>query len=96
MPQKPSPPLISQILDWLRTFRYAFGSAWRAARAGHRLSRRQREVARLAGEGLTNREIAARLSLSEDTVKTHLNTIYKKLGLTNRRELETWPFKKWL
>lgn len=43
------------------------------------LTPRQREVARLDAEGLTNREIAARLSISPGTVKKHLDDIRKRL-----------------
>jgi DNA-binding CsgD family transcriptional regulator len=44
-------------------------------------------VARLAAEGLGNREIAEQLWLSVNTVGTHLRRIYAKLGIHSRREL---------
>ena len=44
------------------------------------------EVLQLIAEGLTNREIAARLYLSVDTVKVHSRNIYGKLGAHNRTE----------
>jgi DNA-binding NarL/FixJ family response regulator len=50
------------------------------------LSARQREILGLLAEGSTNAEIAARLYLSESTVKQHLRAAYKALGLRNRRE----------
>ncbi len=47
------------------------------------------EVVRLATDGLTNPEIAARLFMSRNTVKTHLSHVYAKLGVNNRTELAT-------
>lgn len=51
------------------------------------LTRSEREVARLAGEGLTTPEIADRLFVSPRTVQTHLAHIYQKLGVSSRRDL---------
>jgi DNA-binding NarL/FixJ family response regulator len=48
------------------------------------LSRRQSQLLALLAQGLTNREIAQRLSLSEKTVKAHLTALYRKLGVSNR------------
>jgi NarL family two-component system response regulator YdfI len=48
------------------------------------LSRRELEVLCLLAEGLSNREIASRLILSENTVKTHITSIYNKLGVDSR------------
>jgi DNA-binding CsgD family transcriptional regulator len=44
-------------------------------------------IARLAGQGLTNREIGAHLRLSHRTVGTHLHRLFPKLGITSRGEL---------
>jgi len=52
--------------------------------AGFRLTLREREVLAIAAEGLTAREIAARLGVRERTVTTHLARIYGKLGVGNR------------
>ena len=51
------------------------------------LSSRQREVMLLVAEGLSNKEIARRLEISDGTVKVHLHCIYEKLGIRNRTML---------
>ncbi len=53
------------------------------------LTQREIEVLRLLAGGLTNQEIAERLYVSENTVKTHLANIYGKLGARDRREAIT-------
>lgn len=50
------------------------------------LTRREREVLALLGEGLTNRSIARRLDISEHTVKFHLNSLMAKLGAESRTD----------
>jgi DNA-binding CsgD family transcriptional regulator/DNA polymerase III delta prime subunit len=47
----------------------------------------ERQVAELAATGLTNREVAARLSLSPKTIESHLARVYDKLGIRSRAEL---------
>jgi DNA-binding CsgD family transcriptional regulator len=51
------------------------------------LTTREREVAGFAARGLTDVEIAARLSVSRRTVETHLYRVYAKLGVSGRRDL---------
>lgn len=55
-----------------------------------RLTPREREMARGAAVGESNRELARRLRLAEGTVKSHLGKVYKKLGLSRRSELAKW------
>ncbi|MFD9704679.1 helix-turn-helix transcriptional regulator [Lentzea sp. NPDC059081] len=45
------------------------------------------EVARLVRTGLGNKEIATRLAMATRTVELHLTRVYRKLGLSGRREL---------
>ena len=50
------------------------------------LSEREREILRLVAQGLTNREIADRLSLAQGTVKNYVTTILQKLGARDRTQ----------
>jgi DNA-binding NarL/FixJ family response regulator len=54
------------------------------------LTNREREVARLVADGLTNRAIATRLVLSERTAANHVQHILDKLGLANRSQVASW------
>ncbi len=58
------------------------------------LTRREREIARLISDGLTNRAIADRLVLSERTVEGHVRSTLAKLQLTNRTELAAWALRE--
>lgn len=55
------------------------------------LTAAEARVASLAHEGLSDREIADRLTLSINTIETHLQRVYRKLGITSRRELMRRP-----
>lgn len=55
-----------------------------------RLTRRETEVAALVGEGLSNKEIATRLVISQRTAETHVEHILTKLGFTSRAQVATW------
>ncbi|NUT48494.1 MAG: helix-turn-helix transcriptional regulator, partial [Saccharothrix sp.] len=55
--------------------------------AREKLTPHELGIARLAAEGLTNREIGQRLFLSHRTVGTHLHRIFPKLGVTSRADL---------
>ena len=88
---------VETLMDAIRTV--AGGEVWmpaslqthmasqlRAPAAGA-LSPREEDVLRHVALGLRNAEIAERLSISEETVKTHLNRIFRKLGVRDRVEL---------
>ena len=51
------------------------------------LTPREREVAALVAEGLTNPEIAGRLGIGEQTARTHVSNVLSKLGVSSRREV---------
>ena len=53
----------------------------------NRMTKRETDVVRLAVEGLSNREIARELGLTEHTVKNYLFRVFDKLGVSNRVEL---------
>jgi DNA-binding NarL/FixJ family response regulator len=54
---------------------------------GQMLSPREEEIVRYVGQGLRNAEIARHLGIGEETVKTHLTKIYRKVGVRDRLEL---------
>ena len=58
------------------------------------LSQREREVLELVAQGLRNREIAARLYLSEATVKTHVRHVLEKLRFRNRAEAAAFAARR--
>lgn len=62
--------------------------------ASHPLSRRERDVAALVVEGLTNRQIAARIHVSVRTVETHIRHIRTTLGLRSRAHIAAWAAQR--
>ncbi len=57
------------------------------------LSTREREIVRFVALGLRNAEVARRLSITEATVKTHLNNVFQKLKVRDRVELTRWAIR---
>jgi DNA-binding NarL/FixJ family response regulator len=77
-----SPSITSKLLDRMRT------ESEPSATAVDRpiLNEKQTLILRLVSEGYSNREIATRVHLSENTVKSHLQEIFTRLGVRNRVE----------
>ena len=57
------------------------------------MTNRETEIVRQVATGLRNAEIAERLSITETTVKTHLNHIFSKLALRDRVELAVYALR---
>jgi DNA-binding NarL/FixJ family response regulator len=54
------------------------------------LTPREREVAELIGQGLSNRQIATRLVTSVRTAETHVENVLRKLGFSSRARVAAW------
>ena len=57
------------------------------------LSVKEKEVVGIISQGFTNKEAAKKLHISEPTIKTHLNHIFRKLDIRNRAQLVTYAIK---
>ncbi len=79
---------------------YALASTEAAPRkvrsAADLLTAREREVAALVARGLTNRQIAAKLVVTERTAETHVQNILNKLGFTSRAQIAAWAVEQGL
>jgi DNA-binding NarL/FixJ family response regulator len=76
---------VSDLVDYLRESRPA-GSA-RPTSKNFGLTAREMQIVETVAAGCTNRDIARQFSLSEDTVKHHLSSVFDKVGVSNRLEL---------
>jgi len=79
------PSVTARVLDRLRDL-----SAKDEDREAAMISEREKEVLALVAQGLTNKEIAARLIISQNTARNHVSRILDKLGLTRRSEAATF------
>ncbi|WP_397592230.1 response regulator [Sphingorhabdus sp.] len=66
---------------------YSVDKPSRTVRSDDLLTKREMEIVDLVCLGLRNRQIADRCALTEGTVKIHLNSVYRKLGVASRAEL---------
>lgn len=64
--------------------------------ANHNLTEREAEVLKLVAQGITNKVIANKLAITENTVKNHLCNIMEKLHLQNRVQLATYAWREGL
>ena len=64
-----------------------------APAAAGSLSEREREVLALVAEGLPNKLIARRLAISEKTVKAHLTSIFRAIGVDDRTQAALWAVR---
>ncbi len=60
------------------------------------LTPREQEVVDLVAKGMTNREVATQLDVTEPTVRYHLNQVYSKLGIERREDLRQWRQRHWI
>ena len=82
---------VSDVGTLLRELSYKVGNA--ESRRNFGLTQREIEVIGLVTEGCSNREVASRLSITEDTVKRHLTNIFDKVGMSTRLELALFALK---
>ena len=75
-----SPAIAATVLDIMRSHRETTTSK------RPELNESQRAILRYISEGYSNREISERVHLSENTVKSHIQEIFRKLGVRNRVE----------
>jgi ATP/maltotriose-dependent transcriptional regulator MalT len=72
---------------------YALRDTWKQPAASTRLTKREHDVVTLVTQGLTNRQIAEALRVSERTVEAHLDHVRTKLGLRSRAQIAAWAAK---
>ena len=83
------PSLISILFDTVARSQRAFPTAQVQRQLG--FSRREQQLIHMISEGLTNKEIATRLGLSQQTVKNHVHRMLRKAGASNRLNIvERW------
>jgi DNA-binding CsgD family transcriptional regulator len=93
---RPEDELVTSLLAAGLTHYHALDELWPRWES---LSPREQQVAALTCLGYTNRQIAGRLVLSPETVKTHIRHMLQKFGLASKAELRQaladWDFSAW-
>jgi DNA-binding NarL/FixJ family response regulator len=65
-----------------------------AALEGVRMTQREHEVIELIGAGMSNKEIAKRLNIATDTVKSHVRNVMEKLALHTRLQIAAYAHRQ--
>jgi DNA-binding NarL/FixJ family response regulator len=85
---------------WTRQQLHSLGSALAAPRLSGdidvTLTEREAEVLRHMANGLTNNQIAEILKISAETIKEHVQNVFRKLGVTDRTQAAVWAVRKGL
>ena len=101
-------PFLQAVASWIGTvahraelFEQATSEAARRGRRDAadelaRLTRRQQEVASCIAEGLSNADIAQRLTITEGTASNHVEQILRRLGLSSRTQIAVWAVERGL
>ena len=83
-------PYIGDVDSLVRPARRFLGLPRRRGTTGLSLTPRQREVAALIAQGMTNRQIAERLTITEHSAETHVERIRDRLGFRTRSQIAVW------
>lgn len=83
---------VTNLIEYLRTLNG--GKEPKKSPKFNEFTPRERQIISAIVIGCTNKEIASRLTLSEDTVKHHLSHIFAKSGVSNRLELAIWAMNQ--
>ena len=90
LPGRSHIPYVGDVDALARAVRRFLGLPALRRRVGPALTARQREVAALVTEGLTNREIGARLGITERSAESHLERIMVRMGFRSRSQIAAW------
>jgi len=82
---------VTSLVDYLRGLKRGTGGT---VQSSQEFTQREKEIISAIVTGSANKEIAIKLSLSEDTVKHHLSHIFDKAGVSNRLELAIWSINR--